>query len=79
MTITRVTRLVFGALIVLSLLLGLEASPLFHSAVWLWLSAVVGTALCVGGLTGWCLIDCALRLCGMGDAKKELKRPGQRF
>ncbi|MFC1749206.1 DUF2892 domain-containing protein [Pseudomonadota bacterium] len=79
MTITRITRTLAGVFILLSLTLGLEMSPLFHSANWLWLTLFVGFNLFQSGLTGWCLIDKILGKCGVSAFKKEVKRPEQRF
>ncbi len=42
MTIEKIVRIFAGAVVLLSLALGVAASPLFHSANWLWLTAFVG-------------------------------------
>ncbi|MGD9021718.1 MAG: DUF2892 domain-containing protein, partial [Lysobacterales bacterium] len=55
MTINRFVRTFAGTLILLSLLLGAPASPVFHSTYWLWLTVFVGVNLFQAGLTGWCL------------------------
>jgi hypothetical protein len=46
-----------GTFILLSLALGVEASPVFHSANWLWFTVFVGANLFQSGLTNWCLMD----------------------
>lgn len=57
MNITRITRTMAGTFILLSLALGVEASPLFHSSQWLWFTLFVGINLFQSGITGWCLMD----------------------
>ncbi len=69
MNITRITRTMAGTFILLSLALGVEASPLFHSSQWLWLTLFVGINLFQSGITGWCLMDKILaRLGGVSAA-----------
>lgn len=55
--ITRITRSMAGSFILLSLLLGVESSPLFHSVNWLWFTVFVGVNLLQSGLSNWCLMD----------------------
>ncbi len=57
MNITRTTRTMAGTFVLLSLALGFEASPLYHSSNWLWFTVFVGVNLFQSGLTGWCLMD----------------------
>ncbi len=57
MNITRTTRTMAGAFVLLSLALGVEASPLYHSSNWLWFTVFVGINLFQSGITGWCLMD----------------------
>ena len=38
----RIIRIMAGSFILLSLLLGAPASPLYHSGYWLWFTAFVG-------------------------------------
>lgn len=57
MTINRIVRTLAGTFILLSLALGVEASPLFHSVNWLWFTAFVGVNLLQSGITRWCLMD----------------------
>jgi len=62
--ITRITRTMAGSFILLSLLLGTEVSPLFHSANWLWFTVFVGVNLFQSGLSNWCLMDNILKKMG---------------
>jgi hypothetical protein len=43
-----------GVFILLSLALGVEASPIFHSVYWLWFTAFVGANLLQSSFTGFC-------------------------
>jgi hypothetical protein len=43
-----------GFFILLSLSLGVEASPIFHSEYWLWFTAFVGANLLQSSFTGFC-------------------------
>ena len=65
MNITRVTRTMAGTFVLLSLALGVEASPVFHNANWLWFTVFVGANLFQSGLTGWCLMDKILARLGV--------------
>ena len=50
----RIIRIMAGSFILLSLLLGAPASPLYHSSYWLWFTAFVGLNLFQSGFTGFC-------------------------
>ncbi len=65
MTINRMVRSVAGLFVLLSLALGVEQSPLFVSAHWLWFTAFVGLNLFQSGLTGFCPLDLLLKKLGM--------------
>lgn len=65
MTINRIVRTLAGTFILLSLALGVEASPLFHSMNWLWFTVFVGTNLLQSGITRWCLMDQMLAKLGV--------------
>jgi len=54
MTSERIIRSLAGFLLLLSLALGVEASPLYHSVHWLWLTLFVGLNLFQSGLTNFC-------------------------
>ena len=62
--ITRITRTMAGSFVLLSLLLGVEASPLFHHVNWLWFTVFVGVNLLQSGLSNWCLMDTILKKLG---------------
>ncbi len=64
MTSWQIVRVVAGAFILLSLALGIEGSPLFHSSWWLGFTAFVGVNLLQSGLTKWCLMESILRKLG---------------
>jgi len=67
MTIERITRIVPGIFILLSLGLGVPASPLFHSTYWLWFTAFVGANLLQSGFTQFCLLEIFLRKLGVKE------------
>lgn len=50
----RIIRIMAGSFILLSLLLGVSASPLYHSSHWLWLAGFVGLNLFQSGFTQFC-------------------------
>ena len=61
MTIERMIRIFAGSVVLLSLALGVAASPLFVSVHWLWLTAFVGANLLQSGFTDFCPLEIALR------------------
>lgn len=65
MTSWQLVRVFAGTFILLSLLLGVPASPLFVSTYWLWFTAFVGANLLQSGLTRWCLLETILRKLGV--------------
>ncbi len=68
MTITRITRTMAGTFVLLSLALGVEASPVFHSSNWLWFTVFVGVNLFQSGLSNWCLMDKVLVKLGVSES-----------
>ena len=68
MTIERMIRLMASSLILISMALGVEASPLYHSAHWLWLSTFVGLNLLQSSLTGFCPPEKLFRKLGFKSA-----------
>ena len=68
MTIEKIVRIFAGAVVLLSLALGVAASPVFHSANWLWLTAFVGLNLFQSGFTGFCPLEMMLARLGMKHA-----------
>ncbi|MBU6437269.1 MAG: DUF2892 domain-containing protein [Betaproteobacteria bacterium] len=61
----QIVRLVAGLFILLSLALGVPASPLFVSPWWLAFTAFVGVNLLQSALTKWCLMETILRKLGV--------------
>ena len=54
MSIERIVRGMAGFVVLLSLSLGVEASPLFHNINWLWLTTFAGLNLLQSSFTGFC-------------------------
>ena len=57
MSTERLIRIIAGSLVLLSLALGFEPSPLFVSRWFLALTAFVGANLLQSGFTRWCLME----------------------
>ncbi len=68
MTSWQLTRVIAGSFVLLSLALGVQGSPLFHNANWLWFTAFVGANLLQSGITRWCLMERILRGIGLRSA-----------
>ncbi|SMF95394.1 Protein of unknown function [Methylomagnum ishizawai] len=68
MTTDRMIRIVAGSFVLLSLALGVESSPVFVNANWLWFTAFVGANLLQSGFTRWCLLETFLKKCGVKQA-----------
>lgn len=68
MTVERIVRIVAGFFVLLSLALGVEASPLFHSANWLWFTAFVGLNLLQSGFTRFCPLELVLKKAGVKES-----------
>ena len=64
MTVDRLIRIFAGSFILISLLLGVEASPLFVSRWFLAFTAFVGVNLLQSALTKWCLMETIMRKLG---------------
>jgi len=73
MTINRITRTMAGTFVLLSLALGVEASPVFHSSNWLWFTVFVGANLFQSGLSNWCLMDKILAKLGVAESSSCAK------
>ncbi len=56
MNAERIVRTVAGSFILITLLLGVEASPFYLSNKFLWFTAFVGANLLQSGITRWCLL-----------------------
>tara|TARA_Y100001937_G_scaffold23899_1_gene34123 strand:+ start:142095 stop:142361 length:267 start_codon:yes stop_codon:yes gene_type:complete len=65
MTVERIVRIVAGFFVLLSLSLGVEASPVFHHQYWLFFTAFVGLNLFQSGFTSWCLLSSILEKAGI--------------
>ena len=55
-------------MVLISLVLGAAASPLFHSAHWLWVTVFVGANLFQSGFTGFCPLEMMLKRLGVKQA-----------
>ena len=64
MTSWQIVRLFAGLFILVSLALGITASPLYHSAWWLAGAAFVGANLLQSAFTCWCPLEIILRKLG---------------
>jgi len=68
MTVNRMVRIIAGFFIMLSLALGVEASPVFHNINWLWFTAFVGFNLFQSGFTRFCPMDTMLKKLGFTES-----------
>jgi hypothetical protein len=64
MRVERLIRIFAGSFVLLSLALGVERSPIFVSAYFLWFTAFVGANLLQSGFTGFCPLASVLRRLG---------------
>ena len=69
MTVERLIRIFAGAFVLVSLALGVEASPLFVNANFLWFTAFVGANLLQSGFTRICPLETILRKLGAGSSR----------
>lgn len=67
----RIIHIMAGSFILLSLLLGASASPLYHSSYWLWFTAFVGFNLFQSGFTCFCPAEAILWRLGIRRAGDE--------
>lgn len=65
MTAIRIVRIVAGFFVLISLALGMENSPIFLDANWLWLAAFVGFNLFQSGFTKICPLEIVLNAAGI--------------
>lgn len=68
MDTNRLVRIFAGAFVLISLALGVPASPLFMSTYWLWFTVFVGANLLQSGITRWCLLEVILKRLGVRQA-----------
>ena len=65
MTVERLIRIFAGAFVLISLALGVEASPLFVNQNFLWFTAFVGANLFQSGFTCFCPLEIVLKKLGV--------------
>ena len=70
----RIIRIMAGSFILVSLLLGAPASPLYHSNYWLWFTVFVGFNLFQSGFTRFCPAEMILGRLGIGKTDNQLGR-----
>jgi len=68
MTVNDLVHVFAGSFILLSLALGVQASPIFHSAYWLWFTAFVGANLLQFGFTKVCPLGMILKKLGVKES-----------
>jgi Protein of unknown function (DUF2892) len=76
MTVNRLVRIFAGLFVLVSLALGAQGSPLFHSGYWLWFTAFVGLNLFQSGFTKFCPLEIFLRKFGAKDTSPNASMPG---
>ena len=65
MTVNQYVRIFAGLFVLISLGLGVQGSPFFHSSNWLWFTAFVGANLFQSGFTKFCPLEIFLRKAGV--------------
>jgi len=68
MTVNQIVRIVAGFFVMLSLALGVEASPLFVNKYWLFFTLFVGFNLFQSGFTKFCPLDIILKKLGVKES-----------
>ncbi len=68
MSVDNFIHVFAGTFILISLALGVQASPIFHSANWLWFTAFVGANLLQFGFTGFCPLGMILKKVGVKES-----------
>ncbi len=68
MTTERLVRIIAGLFVLLSLALGVQGSPLFINANFLWFTVFVGANLFQSGFTRFCPLESILRASGVKSA-----------
>lgn len=76
MTVERCIRFFAGLMILLSLALGVQASPVFVSANFLWLTAFVGANLFQFSLTNFCPLAILLKKLGVPESRASCGKGG---
>jgi hypothetical protein len=68
MSVERLIRIFAGSFVLVSLALGVEGSPLFVHANFLWFTAFVGANLLQSGFTRFCPLESMLRRLGVAGS-----------
>jgi hypothetical protein len=68
LTTEGVIRMVAGTLVLASLGLGVEQSPIFAAREWLWVTVFVGANLLQSSFTRFCPLELVLRKAGVRQA-----------
>lgn len=71
MIINDLVHAIAGGFILLSLTLGVEASPIFMSKYWLFFTAFVGANLFQFGFSKFCPLGIILKKLGVPETKTE--------
>lgn len=61
MSIEHIVRIIAGSLILISLAIGVHASPIYINSNFLWFTAFVGGNLFQSGFTGFCPLEMILK------------------
>jgi hypothetical protein len=69
MTVDRYVHIFAGSFILVSLALGIGASPFFVSPWWLAFTAFVGANLLQSGITNFCLLGSILKKLGVPETQ----------
>ena len=64
MSVERMIRIFAGSFVLVSLALGVQGSPVFVNANFLWFTAFVGANLLQSGFTRFCPLEIILRKLG---------------
>lgn len=64
MNADRVVHIFAGALVLISLALGVPKSPFYYSSYILWITVFVGANLFQSGITRFCLLEIILKKTG---------------
>ena len=67
MTVDNLIHVFAGTFVLLSLALGVQASPAYHSSYWLWFTTFVGANLLQSGFTGFCPLGIMLKKIGVKE------------
>lgn len=71
MSVERIVLAFAGLMVMLSVALGMQASPIFHHPYWLFFTAFVGLNLFQSAFTGFCPLAMILKALG--------KKPGPAY